>query len=66
MTTTVPIQTRIDWPRAWRAVNALRANTDDIQHAFEVMIALDGGQMEAMYQREHVARDHEPTITLVG
>ena len=51
MTTTVPTQTRIDWPRAWRAINALRANTDDIQHAFEVMIALDGGQMEAMYQR---------------
>src|SRR5262245_61482347 len=42
---------RIHWARALRAIRALRARTDDIQHAFEVMIALDGGQMEAMYQR---------------
>jgi ubiquinone biosynthesis protein COQ4 len=42
---------RIDWPRALRAIKALRARTDDIQYAYEVMIALDGGQMEAMYQR---------------
>src|SRR5262245_13508175 len=42
---------RIDWARALRAIRALRARTDDIQHAFEVMIALDGGQMEAMFQR---------------
>ena len=42
---------RIDWPRALIARKALRANTDDIQHAYEVMIALDGGQMEAMYRR---------------
>src|SRR5437867_12856567 len=42
---------RIDWHRALRAIKALRAHTDDIQYAFEVMIALDGGQMEAMYQR---------------
>src|SRR3954447_638672 len=42
---------RIDWPRALRAIKALRASTDDIQHAYEVMIALDGGQMETMYQR---------------
>lgn len=44
-------QRRIDWPRAWRAIQALRAQTDNIEHAFEVMIALDGGQMEAMFQR---------------
>lgn len=42
---------RVDWLRAMRAIKALRARTDDIQHAYEVMIALDGGQMEAMYQR---------------
>jgi len=42
---------RIDWHRALRAIKALRAHTDDIQYAFEVMIALDGGQLEAMYQR---------------
>ena len=42
---------RIDWGRAWRAIKALRAQTDNIEHAFEVMIALDGGQMEAMFQR---------------
>jgi ubiquinone biosynthesis protein COQ4 len=42
---------RIDWRRALRAIKALRAQTGDIQYAFEVMIALDGGQMEAMYQR---------------
>ncbi len=42
---------RIDWRRALRAMKALRAHTDDIQYAFEVMIALDGGQLEAMYQR---------------
>src|SRR5882672_5628068 len=42
---------RIEWRRALRAIKALRAQTDDIQYAFEVMIALDGGQMEAMYQR---------------
>lgn len=41
----------IDWRRAWRAMKALIARSDDIQYAFEVMIALDGGQMEAMYQR---------------
>src|SRR5215510_6047697 len=41
----------VDWRRALRAVRALRIRTDDIQYAFEVMIALDGGQMEAMYQR---------------
>jgi ubiquinone biosynthesis protein COQ4 len=41
----------VDWRRALRAVLALRSRTDDIQYAFEVMIALDGGQMEAMYQR---------------
>ena len=41
----------IDWRRALRAVKALRSRTDDIQYAFEVMIALDGGQMEAMFQR---------------
>ncbi|PWT74235.1 MAG: hypothetical protein C5B46_04395 [Proteobacteria bacterium] len=49
---TVPAaQRRIDWPRAWRAIKALRAQTDNIEHAFEVMIALDGGQMEGMFQR---------------
>src|SRR5439155_3648005 len=48
---TIPVQRRIDWRRAFRAVKALRTHTDDIQYAFEVMIALDGGQMEAMYQR---------------
>jgi ubiquinone biosynthesis protein COQ4 len=46
-----PPRPRIDWRRALRAIKALRARTDDIQYAFEVMIALDGGQMEAMYQR---------------
>lgn len=46
-----PAQRRIDWPRALRAIKSLRAATDDIQYAYEVMIALDGGQMEAMYQR---------------
>ena len=49
---TVPTaQRRIDWARAWRAIKALRAQTDNIEHAFEVMIALDGGQMEALFQR---------------
>jgi len=51
MTTLSAAQRRIDWGRAWRAILALRANTDDIEHAFEVMIALDGGQLEAMFQR---------------
>jgi ubiquinone biosynthesis protein COQ4 len=48
---TTPVQPRIDWRRALRAIRALRARTDDIQYAYEVMIALDGGQLEAMYQR---------------
>ena len=48
---TTPARPRIDWRRALRAIFALRAQTDDIQYAYEVMIALDGGQMEAMYQR---------------
>ena len=51
MTTLSAAQRHIDWGRAWRAILALRANTDDIEHAFEVMIALDGGQLEAMFQR---------------
>ena len=50
-TTNHPARARIDWRRAMRAIKALRARTDDIQHAFEVMIALDGGQLEALYQR---------------
>src|SRR5215510_12626806 len=48
---TLATRRKIDWRRAWRAVLALRANNDNIEHAFEVMIALDGGQMEAMFQR---------------
>jgi ubiquinone biosynthesis protein COQ4 len=48
---TTPARSRIDWRRALRAINALRAQTDAIQYAYEVMIALDAGQMEAMYQR---------------
>jgi ubiquinone biosynthesis protein COQ4 len=48
---TAPTRPRIDWRRALRAIKALRARSDDIQYAFEVMIALDGGQVEAMYQR---------------
>jgi ubiquinone biosynthesis protein COQ4 len=48
---TSPRRPHLDWRRAWRAAKALRARTDDIQYAFEVMIALDGGQLEAMYQR---------------
>jgi ubiquinone biosynthesis protein COQ4 len=48
---TTPARRHIDWRRALRATNALRAQNDDIQYAFEVMIALDGGQVEAMYQR---------------
>jgi len=48
---TAPANTRPDWPRAFRAIKALRTHTDDIQYAFEVMIALDGGQMEQMYRR---------------
>ena len=43
-------RTSIDWRRALLAVKALRAHPDDIEHAFEVMIAVDGGQMEALYQ----------------
>jgi len=46
-----PQPLHVDWRRALRAVRALRGRTDDIQYAFEVMIALDGGQMEAMHQR---------------
>jgi ubiquinone biosynthesis protein COQ4 len=46
-----PARRRTDWPRALRAIKALRANVDDIRHAYEVMIALDGGQMETVYQR---------------
>jgi len=46
-----PTPRRIDWRRALRAIRALRKQTDDIQHAYEVMIALDGGQVEALYQR---------------
>jgi ubiquinone biosynthesis protein COQ4 len=48
---TTAARPRIDWLRALRAIRALRAHTDDIQYAYEVMIALDGGQVEAMYQR---------------
>ncbi len=48
---TAPAPRRIDWRRAWRAIRALRTYNNDIRHAFDVMIALDGGQMEAMYQR---------------
>ena len=44
-------QPRIDWRRAWRAMRALREQTDNIEPAFEVMIALDGGQMERLFQR---------------
>jgi ubiquinone biosynthesis protein COQ4 len=48
---TPPARPRIDWRRALRAIKALREQTDDIRHAYEVMIALDGGQIEALYQR---------------
>jgi len=48
---TASARPRIDWRRALRAIKALRTRNDDIQYAFEVMIALDGGQVEAMYQR---------------
>jgi len=48
---TAPAPRRIDWRRALRAIKALRTHTNDIQYAYEVMIALDGGQVEAMYQR---------------
>ena len=48
---TMSARPRIDWRRALRAIKALRAKTDDIQYAYEVMIALDAGQLEAMYQR---------------
>ncbi|MGA9521474.1 MAG: Coq4 family protein [Myxococcaceae bacterium] len=41
----------IEWGRAWRAIQILRASPDRIDQTFEVMIALDGGQMEDWFQR---------------
>src|SRR5581483_8600655 len=57
-----PPRPTIDWMRALRAMKALRSRTDDIRHAFEVMIALDGGQLEAMYQRFLTERGAAPLL----
>lgn len=46
-----PPRRKIDLARAWRAIQILRKDPERIDQTFEVMIALDGGQMEDWFQR---------------
>ena len=42
---------RVEWRRAVRALRALLADPEQTEKAFEVFLALDGGQDERMFQR---------------
>jgi ubiquinone biosynthesis protein COQ4 len=44
------VRRKVDWRRAWRAISVLRADPERIDMTFEVLVALDGGQMEHWYQ----------------
>jgi len=46
-----PLETRIEWRRAWRAVRALLKDPDRTELAFEAVSAVSGGDFERLFQR---------------
>ena len=37
---------RLDWPRAWRAIQTMRSDPSRTDQVFELNVALDGGDSE--------------------
>ena len=51
---------RLDWPRAWRAIQVMRGDPTRADQVFELNVALDGGDTERQFQaflREPGARE---------